>query len=86
MAHICETKSFLMIVTMDNRLVVMRENLELKDIIKIDDSGVNSMDLVEDGRILLISTKAGTIKSYQTSAITEGVAARSVDFQAGHLG
>ena len=64
MAHICETKSFLMIVTMDNRLVVMRENLELKDIIKIDDSGVNSMDLVEEGRILLISTKAGTIKSY----------------------
>ena len=53
-----------MIVTMDNRLVVMRENLELKDIIKIDDSGVNSMDLVEEGRILLISTKAGTIKSY----------------------
>ena len=83
--HMCETPNHLVLVLNDNKLMFVSDNeLEVINVIRLDEQ-ICSADVIDNGRLLVLTSDGGNIKLLELDKITQGLEVNSLDFKAPEL-
>ena len=81
----CETSNHLVLVLSDNKLMFVSDNeLEVINVIRLDEQ-ICSADVIDNERLLVLTSDGGNIKFLELDKITQGLEANSLDFKAPEL-